>query len=125
MKAMAHVAVVASVMILGGCSGGASPTPDPSPPNDPASQSTDPVTAGDGGGGTGNHSGGGDARDAGHNPDPGAFGASCTSGSDCESNVCFLGGKGGTCSLTCTSDTDCPAGADGTAHCNPHGYCRY
>ncbi|HEX8790329.1 MAG TPA: hypothetical protein VF765_05205 [Polyangiaceae bacterium] len=51
-----------------------------------------------------------------------AYGASCTSGSDCDSNVCFSGGKGGFCSLSCTSDAQCPAGADGRQHCNPHGY---
>ncbi|MGO9712666.1 MAG: hypothetical protein ACLQBL_27640 [Polyangiaceae bacterium] len=37
----------------------------------------------------------------------------------------LLGGKGGFCSLSCTSDAECPPGADGTQHCNPHGYCRY
>ncbi|HEY8091921.1 MAG TPA: hypothetical protein VIF09_28865 [Polyangiaceae bacterium] len=114
-----------AIALVAGCSGGASPAPDPSPSGGPAGQAADPLATDDGGGGTGNHAGGGDARDAGHNPDPGAFGASCASGSDCESNVCFLGGKGGTCSLACTSDTDCPAGADGTQHCNPKGDCRY
>jgi hypothetical protein len=118
---MRHVAVAASVLVLAGCNWD---TGEPSTSSGPASQSSDPLATGDGGGAQ-NHSGGADARDAGRNPDPGAFGASCTSGSDCESNVCFLGGKGGSCSLVCTSDTDCPPGADGTAHCNPHGYCRY
>ena len=33
------------------------------------------------------------------NPEAGAFGAACTVGSDCETNVCYLGGKGGFCSL--------------------------
>jgi hypothetical protein len=119
MKAMAHVGVFALLM---GCSGGTGPTPNPTPSSQ-SSQSADEVAAD--GGGAQNHSGGADARDAGHNPDPGAFGSSCTSGSDCESNVCFLGGKGGECSLACTSDSECPPGADGTQHCNPRGYCRY
>ena len=122
MKAMAHVAVIASVVALAGCSWD---TGDPASAIHPSSQSSAPLTQPDGGAGSGGHSGGGDARDAGRNQDPGAFGASCTSGSDCESNVCFLGAKGGSCSLTCTSDSQCPPGEHGTQHCNPHGDCRY
>jgi hypothetical protein len=113
---------VALVLLLGGCSWS---TGDTSPSSGPAGQTAQPIAARDGGGGAMNHSGGMDARDAGRNPDPGAFGASCTTGSDCESSLCFSGGKGGWCSLDCTSDAQCPAGADGTEHCNPHGYCRY
>jgi hypothetical protein len=114
--------VVASAAVLVRCSWS---SVDPSPPSGPASQSSDPLAAHDGGGGAMNHTGGADARDAGRNPDPGEFGASCASGSDCESNVCFLGGKGGSCSLHCTGAPQCPPGADGTEHCNPRGYCRY
>ena len=120
---MKRFAVLAWLLVSAGCSSAPTPGPVPSPPSDPESQTSD-VTA-EGGAGSGTHSGGGDARDAGFNSDPGAFGAACTAGSDCESNVCYSGGKGGFCSLTCTSDTQCPAGADGTQVCNPHGYCRY
>ena len=111
---MKRVAFVAVAMLVAGCSWETGPSePAPSTGSQTSNLST------------GTHSGPQDARDAGHNPDPGAFGASCTSGSDCESHVCFSGGKGGFCSLSCTSDAQCPAGADGTQHCNPHGYCRY
>jgi hypothetical protein len=109
-----------SLTALTGCSS-ADPMPQPSPS---ANQTAAEVSA-EAGPGSGTHSSGMDARDAGHSPDPGAFGASCASGSDCESNVCFMGGKGGECSLNCTSDSECPPGADGTQHCNPRGYCRY
>jgi hypothetical protein len=86
----------------------------------PTGSSQEPQT------GAKNGTGGQDARDAGHNPEAGAFGATCASGSDCASDTCYLGGKGGFCSLACTSDSQCPPGADGSApHCNPHGYCRY
>ncbi len=122
MKTVLHVAMFASAVALAGCSWD---TGDPSTAVHPSGQSTAPLAANDGGAGSMNHSGGGDARDSGHNPDPGAFGASCSSGSDCESNVCFMGAKGGSCSLNCTSDSECPPGEDGTEHCNPHGYCRY
>jgi hypothetical protein len=120
MKALAYVVAAA---LLGGCSGDWSGAPPYGSTSPAASQSSDETTGRDGGGA--NHAGGGSARDAGHNPDPGAFGASCTSGSECESNVCFEGGQGGRCSLACTSDSQCPSGEDGTRHCNPHGYCRY
>ena len=118
----ARAAAVASVLVLAGCSW---ETGDPSTAIHPVAQSAASQAAPDSGAGSGSHSGGMDARDAGRNPDPGAFGASCTSGSDCESSVCFMGAKGGSCSLDCTSDSECPPGEDGTAHCNPHGYCRY
>jgi hypothetical protein len=109
-------------MLMVGCSSG--PYGDPAPTTSEPEATKSSLSAEGGGGGV-NHAGPQDARDAGHNPDPGAFGASCTSGSDCESDVCFSGGKGGFCSLNCTSEAQCPAGADGTQHCNPHGYCRY
>ena len=107
-------------MLVAGCTWS---TGDPPPTtNQPAGQSTANLATD---GGSQNHTGGMDARDAGHSPDPGAFGASCNADSDCESNVCFSGGKGGFCSLQCTSDAQCPPGADGSQHCNPHGDCRY
>lgn len=121
MTAMAQV-LAASVLLFAGCSWD---TSDPATAVHPSAQTSTPLAAPDGDAGTGTHSGGADARDAGRNPDPGAFGAACTSGSDCESDVCFLGAKGGSCSLTCTSDSQCPPGADATEHCNPRGYCRY
>lgn len=119
---MTRVGVVAVAMLVAGCSSGA--VGDPAPTTSEPEAAKSPLSA-EGGAGAGTHSGPMDARDAGHNPDPGAFGASCMSGSDCESNVCFSGGKGGFCSLSCTSDAQCPPGADGTQHCNPHGDCRY
>ena len=111
---------VAPSMVVGCSLESDPPVATPAPAS--ASQTSELTTDG---GGAGSGSGGGSARDSGHNPDPGAFGAACASGSDCESNVCFEGGKGGTCSLACTRDSDCPPGADGTIDCNPHGYCRY
>jgi hypothetical protein len=121
-KSVAFAVVVAGSTALGACNW--STVEEPAPPNEPSGQSTAAVAV-EAGGGSQNHTGGMDARDAGHNPDPGAFGASCTSGADCESNVCFDGGKGGECSLACTADSQCPPGEDGTQHCNPRGYCRY
>ena len=122
MNAMAHVAVIASVVALAGCSWD---TSDPASAIHPSSQTSAPLTPPDAGAGSGSHSGGGDARDAGRNQDPVRSAPRAPRGRDCESNVCFLGAKGGSCSLICTSDTQCPAGEDGTQHCNPHGYCRY
>lgn len=113
--------VAASALTLSGCDIETVSGPEPSP--SPSGQGAQ--TAGLSGGAQ-NHSGGADARDAGRNPDAGAFGAACSSGTDCESNVCFVGAKGGSCSLTCAADADCPSGADDAApHCNPRGYCRY
>lgn len=119
---MMRAALVALMLVVAGCSSGALGDPAPTTSEPEATKS---ILSAEGGAGSGSHSGGMDARDAGRSPDPGAFGASCISGSDCGSNVCFSGGKGGFCSLNCTSDPQCPAGADGTQHCNPHGYCRY
>ena len=124
MKHVAFVLTVAASLVLTACSGTADPSPQPSPSNDPASQAAG-VSA-DGGPGSGTHSGGMDARDAGRSQEAGAFGALCMTGSDCASNVCFSGGKGGVCSLTCAGDTDCPLGWDDAGpHCNPRGYCQY
>ena len=54
------------------------------------------------------------------------FGAVCAMGSQCASNVCFVGGNRSFCSLRCTAATqamDCPAPpTSGT--CNMQGYCK-
>lgn len=99
-----------------GCSG-SSTEPSSGPPSATASPQTS--------GGAQDHSGGQNARSTTPNPTLGAFGASCDAGAACVSAVCFEGGKGGFCSLTCTADTDCPQPSLGAPHCNPHGYCRY
>ena len=123
MKRVVCVVLVGWCAALAGCVWDSGGTGDPAPTtSEPAGHSASNLSAE---GGSQSHTGGMDARDAGHNADPGAFGSSCTTGSDCESNVCFSGGKGGFCSLQCMSATQCPAGADGTQVCNPHGYCRY
>lgn len=53
----------------------------------------------------------------------GGFGTSCTSVIECDSGVCFVGGKGGFCTVKCAEDKDCAASSR-DPHCNPHGYCR-
>jgi hypothetical protein len=68
--------------------------------------------------------------DAGVAPD-GAGGAKangddCTTGAECQSGVCFAGGKSSYCSLPCTpadAVTVC-AGAPFTGQCNMQGFCR-
>jgi hypothetical protein len=54
------------------------------------------------------------------------FGAVCTDKSQCESDVCFVGGNRSFCSLHCTAATqatDCPVPpTSGT--CNMQGYCK-
>jgi hypothetical protein len=116
---MNQIALVIVALALAGCSGA-----DEGPTRSPAAD-TSGVSA-QGGPGSDTHSGGMDARNAGHNATRGAFGAACASGAECESSVCFSGGKGGFCSVSCTTDAVCPSGAAGAApHCNPHGYCRY
>src|SRR5262249_34073187 len=37
----------------------------------------------------------------------GAFGDVCTTGANCMSGVCFVGGMGSYCSKTCTTNADC------------------
>jgi hypothetical protein len=54
------------------------------------------------------------------------FGSPCTMNSDCESNICFIGGNRTFCSIHCsipTASTDCPVPpTSGT--CNMQGYCK-
>ena len=54
------------------------------------------------------------------------LGEDCTSPDQCESNVCFAGGKASWCSLACTAANGAqlctPPAFDGT--CNNQGYCR-
>jgi hypothetical protein len=71
------------------------------------------------------HTGGADARESTPNPTARAFGAACASSADCDSNVCFVGGHGGFCSLRCAADVSCPTSSSGAPHCNPRGYCRW
>ena len=54
------------------------------------------------------------------------FGAPCMMGSDCASNVCFVGGNRSFCSLHCTAATqamDCPVPPT-SGVCNMQGYCK-
>jgi hypothetical protein len=108
-----------------GCSSGSGDveTPPPSPP--PTSETAGASNTPAGGTGAQNGTGGGDARPVVRNAMPRAFGASCATGADCDSNVCYAGGHGAFCSLACVVDASCPANATGTPHCNPHGYCQY
>jgi hypothetical protein len=101
---------------------GSSGDPPSAPPATTASSQT---TGAQASGGPQDHTGGQDARATTPNPTLGAFGASCDGGAACESSVCFVGGKGGFCSLECATDADCPQPSSGAPHCNPHGYCRY
>ena len=54
------------------------------------------------------------------------FGSPCANNSECESNLCFIGGNRTFCSLHCTAATqatDCPVPpTSGT--CNMQGYCK-
>lgn len=64
-------------------------------------------------------------------PDPGTFGATCTTVTDtgsteCDSGVCtdaFDQSPTPLCSLKCTDSTMCPEGSDGKK-CNSRGYCK-
>src|SRR5262245_66139719 len=65
--------------------------------------------------------------DMGGNGDGGLpFGSPCSANSECESNICFIGGNRTFCSLHCTmatAATDCPVPpTSGT--CNMQGYCK-
>jgi hypothetical protein len=55
-----------------------------------------------------------------------ALGVDCTKNEECESQICFLGGKASWCSLKCTAENAtqiCPVPPfDGT--CNKQGFCR-
>ena len=112
------LALVTFASIILACSSTAT-SPEPQPTEDPSTASQGSQA------GAGNGTGGQDARSTTSNPTPRAFGATCTTGADCDSGVCFAGGKGGFCSGKCTADTDCPQPSSGAPHCNPHGYCRY
>lgn len=54
------------------------------------------------------------------------FGSPCSANSQCESNLCFIGGNRTFCSLHCTmatAATDCPVPpTSGT--CNMQGFCK-
>lgn len=54
------------------------------------------------------------------------FGQPCSANSQCESNLCFIGGNRTFCSLHCTmatAATDCPVPpTSGT--CNMQGFCK-
>jgi len=52
----------------------------------------------------------------------GAFGDVCTTGANCMSGVCFVGGMGSYCSKTCTTNADCTG--LGSQLCNLQGYCK-
>lgn len=97
----------------------------PAPPSQPPVSTTSPISGDGPGGGDQDHTGGADERPHESNPTARAFGATCATDADCESAVCFVGGRGGYCSARCASDAECPAAADGAQHCNPRGYCRY
>jgi hypothetical protein len=75
---------------------------------------------GDGGGGTND---GAACDDAGRC----AFGAPCSSPTQCIDNACFIGGSRSYCSKHCTIPTqvqDCPKPTYEEV-CNNQGYCRY
>jgi len=57
---------------------------------------------------------------------PRTSGAACTKGADCNSNVCFMGGKSSYCSLPCTqaNATTACAAAPFNGVCNMQGFCR-
>jgi hypothetical protein len=96
---MRHLLTVLAIsVVLAGC-GGSMPPPTIDGGSD------------DGGGG-----------DAGLKP----FGVPCADNSECESNVCFIGGNRTFCSLHCTSATqatDCPVPPT-SGMCNMQGYCK-
>lgn len=55
------------------------------------------------------------------------FGATCQSGAECQSGVCFIGGNQSFCSLHCTAATvaiDCPVPPT-SGICNKQGYCKH
>lgn len=64
-------------------------------------------------------------------PEPGTFGASCTTVTDtasteCDSGVCtdaFDQAATPLCSVKCTDSSMCPEGSDGKK-CNMRGYCK-
>jgi hypothetical protein len=54
-----------------------------------------------------------------------AFGGTCETAEDCETNVCFAFGDGTRhCSEACGDATTCPVGAHGQK-CNGKGFCAY
>jgi hypothetical protein len=54
----------------------------------------------------------------------GAFGDTCTDACGCASGVCHQYGDGTrACTLSCTMDSQCPAGSEGMK-CNNMGVCR-
>jgi hypothetical protein len=101
------------------------------PPGAPGESGGASGTGGAGGGSMHSLSDGGTDGAPAPEPDggtttPGAFGAVCTTNTDCASNVCFVGGLGSYCSMHCTTATaatDCPVPpTSGT--CNLQGYCK-
>jgi hypothetical protein len=53
------------------------------------------------------------------------FGATCSANDDCATTVCFTFGNGTAhCTQTCTNDTLCPTGSQGSK-CNGKGYCAF
>lgn len=72
---------------------------------------------GDAGQGTGGDAGGGGKKKNAEGP--------CSSGSECESGFCFVGGNQSYCAVPCTADTGptvCVAPFTGS--CNKQGYCK-
>jgi hypothetical protein len=57
----------------------------------------------------------------------GPFGANCTTGADCASGICFVGGMRSFCSILCNNpgmaSSDCPVPPT-SGQCNSRGYCR-
>ena len=98
MRHLLLLLIIAAPLVLVGCGG-----------TDPAPMMED-MGNGDGGG------------DGGLLP----FGSACSANSQCESNICFIGGNRTFCSLHCTmatAATDCPVPpTSGT--CNMQGFCK-
>lgn len=54
-----------------------------------------------------------------------SFGDCCEEDSNCASGVCHeFGQLGLVCTESCTDDSTCPEGADGTKKCNAQNVCR-
>ncbi len=111
------ILVTSAVLALAGCS------------SDDGKPSTGPGSGTGTGGGQGTGESTSQAPTETSATDPGAKKKNaegpCTSGTDCESGVCFVGGNQSYCSVKCTVDTAATAcAAPFTGSCNKQGYCK-
>ena len=136
----AAAGALAAVAIVGGCSTSSSSQGGPSGCDGSACADTGaPVDS------AAEAQGGGDAGHDGPSPDalygacaiPGSFGSPCkatasgpdpTECTDTNFSQCFVGGQGAWCSKTCTTLSDCTAGANDAGcvptACNGRGFCK-